>query len=101
MLERKVSISSPFFPITIPGRAVKIVIFAFFAGRSIKILLTAAFDNFLFKNSLTFISLFKNAEKFFEFAYHLDDQFFDTPKRKPIGFIFCPIIISFNFLRSQ
>ncbi len=32
---RKASISSPFFPITTPGRAVCTVICAFFAGRSI------------------------------------------------------------------
>ena len=88
MLERNVSISSPFLPITIPGLAVKIVIFAFFAGRSISILLTAALANFLFRNSRTLISLFRSSAKFLELAYHLDDQFLVTPKRKPIGLIF-------------
>ena len=80
--------SSPFFPITMPGLAEYMVIFAFLAGLSITILLTAALASFLFKNSLTFISFCSNAAKFFEFAYHLEDQFFVTPKRKPIGLIF-------------
>ena len=33
--ERSFSMSSPFLPITMPGRAVWIVMLAFFAGRSI------------------------------------------------------------------
>ena len=41
------SISSPFLPMTIPGRAVWIVMLAFFAGRSILILLTEASLSFL------------------------------------------------------
>ncbi len=49
MLDLRDSISSPFFPITIPGLAEKIVIFAFLAGLSIKILLTAAFTSFCLK----------------------------------------------------
>jgi len=36
------SISAPFFPITMPGRAVWMLIFALFAARSISILETPA-----------------------------------------------------------
>jgi len=89
MLDLRDSISSPFFPITIPGLAEKIVIFAFLAGLSIKILLTAAFTSFLFKNSLTLISLLSRPAKFLVFEYHREDQFLLTAKRKPVGFIFC------------
>ncbi|MNS02294.1 hypothetical protein D3C72_336020 [compost metagenome] len=47
------SISSPFLPITIPGRAVLIVTLAAPDGRSIRMLLIIAFLSFLFKNSRT------------------------------------------------
>ena len=43
------SISSPFLPMTIPGRDVKIVIIASFVGLSMTILLTDAFFNSAFK----------------------------------------------------
>ena len=49
----KFSISSPFFPITIPGRAVIIVIFAFLDGLSILILLIDASLNLLLIKVLT------------------------------------------------
>ena len=44
---RSFSMSSPFLPITMPGRAVKIVILAFFAWRSIVIRLTEASFSFV------------------------------------------------------
>ena len=46
---RSVSMSSPFLPITTPGRALWIVIRAFFAGRSIVILPTDACASFFFR----------------------------------------------------
>ncbi len=45
--------SSPFLPITMPGRAVWIVMLAFFAARSIKMRLTEASASFFFRNSRT------------------------------------------------
>ena len=55
----KISTSSPFFPITIPGLAVWIVISAAFVGLSTVILLTDASERDVFKKSFTFRSSFK------------------------------------------
>ncbi len=44
---RSVSMSSPFLPMTTPGRALWIVMRAFFAGRSMVIFDTDACDSFL------------------------------------------------------
>ena len=53
---RSVSMSSPFLPITTPGRALWIVMRAFLAGRSMVIFATDACDSFLFRNSRTRMS---------------------------------------------
>ena len=53
---RSVSMSSPFLPITTPGRALWIVIRAFFAGRSIVTFATDACDSFFFRYSRTLMS---------------------------------------------
>ena len=55
---RSVSMSSPFLPMTTPGRALWIVIRAFFAGRSIVILPTEAWASFFFRYSRTLMSSF-------------------------------------------
>ena len=46
-LARNVSMSSPFLPMTTPGRALWMVMRAFFAGLSIVILPTEAWESFL------------------------------------------------------
>ena len=67
-------------------------ILAFFAGRSMMILETPAPNNRFFRYSLTSMSLSNMPEKFLLLAYHLEVQFFCTLNRKPIGWIFCPIL---------
>ena len=53
---RSLSMSSPFLPITTPGRALKMVIRAFLAGRSMTILLTDAPSSLRLRYSRTFRS---------------------------------------------
>jgi hypothetical protein len=53
--------SSPFLPITTPGRAVWMVMCAFFAGRLIWIRLTEALASFFLRKSRTSMSLFKKS----------------------------------------
>src|SRR5690606_30563680 len=88
---RSASMSSPFLPITMPGRAVWIVMLAFFAGRSIWMRLTEACDSFFFRKARTFRSLAKRPAKSREFANHLEVQSFAMPRRMPVGCTFCPM----------
>ena len=53
---RSVSMSSPFLPMTTPGRALWIVMRAFFAGRSIVTFATDACASFFFRYSRTLMS---------------------------------------------
>ena len=77
--------SSPFLPMTTPGRALWIVIRAFFAGRSIVILPTEAWPSFFFRYSRTLMSSFSVGAKFLLLANHFDDQLRLTDRRKPVG----------------
>src|SRR5574343_1697814 len=86
------SMSSPFLPITTPGRAEKMVIRALLAGRSIKIRDTAAFFSFFFRNSRTSRSSASIEAKLRLVAYQRDAQLRVTARRKPVGWIFCPMI---------
>ena len=79
------SMSSPFLPITTPGRAEKIVMRAFLAGRSIRMRETAAFFRRAFRNSRTFRSSASIVAKFLFDAYHREDQLRVTGRRKPVG----------------
>ena len=87
-LPRSASMSSPFLPITTPGRALWMVMRAFLAGRSITTLLTAACESFFFRKSRTLMSSLSIAGKFLLLAYHLEVQLRLTERRKPIGWIF-------------
>jgi len=58
---RSVSMSSPFLPMTTPGRALWIVIRALRAGRSIEIFATDACDSFLRRYSRTRMSSFSTS----------------------------------------
>ncbi len=82
---RKFSISSPFLPITTPGRALYTVILAFLAGRSITTLLTAACASFFFRKSRTLMSSCSIAGKFLLFEYQREVQLRCTDSRNPIG----------------
>ena len=79
------SMSSPFLPITTPGRAEKIVMRAFLAGRSIRMRDTAAFFRRVFRYSRTFRSSASIVAKFLFDAYQRDDQLRVTGRRKPVG----------------
>src|SRR5215470_12203193 len=83
--------SSPFFPMTTPGRALWIVMRAFFAGRSITTRLTAACESFFLRKSRTLMSSLSMPGKFLVLAYHLELQLRNTERRKPMGLIFWPI----------
>src|SRR3954468_23803331 len=88
---RSVSMSSPFLPMTTPGRALWMVMRAFFAGRSIVMRPTDACASFFFRYSRTLMSSFRVGAKFLLLAYHFDDQLRLTESRNPVGCIFCPM----------
>ena len=79
------SMSSPFLPITTPGRAEKIVMRAFLAGRSIRMRDTAAFFRRALRNSRTFRSSASMPAKFLRLANQRDDHARVTERRKPVG----------------
>src|SRR4029450_11724145 len=85
------SISAPLRPITIPGRAVKIVTRMLFHARSITIFETAAYCSFFFTYFRISKSECKNAGSSWGEAYQRERQSRFTPSRKPIGLTFCPI----------
>ena len=70
---------------TTPGRALWIVMRAFFAGRSIVMRPTDAWPSFFFRYSRTLMSSLSVGAKFLLFANHLDVQFLVTARRKPVG----------------
>jgi hypothetical protein len=83
--------SSPFLPITTPGRAEKMVMRAFLAGRSISTRETEAFLSFFFRYSRTLMSSASMPAKSRSFAYQREAQLRLTERRKPVGWIFCPM----------
>ena len=85
------SMSSPFLPITTPGRAEKIVMRAFLAGRSIRTRETAALLSFFFRYSRTLMSSASMPAKSRLLAYQRLAQLRLTERRNPVGLIFCPI----------
>src|SRR5882672_1995834 len=87
------SMSSPFLPITTPGRALCTVMRAFFAGRSITTRETAACASFFLRKSRTLMSSSSMVEKFLLLAYHFEAQLRFNASRKPIGLIFWPMAL--------
>ncbi|MNC86472.1 hypothetical protein D3C83_21390 [compost metagenome] len=85
------SMSSPFLPMTTPGRALCTVIRAFFAGLSMMTFDTAACASFFLRWSRTLMSSSSIPAKFLLLAYQRDDQLRFTASLKPIGLIFWPI----------
>src|SRR5690349_15206777 len=85
------SISSPFLPITTPGRAEKMVMRASFAGRSISTRPTEACASLPLRKSRTLMSSASIGAKVRLFAYHLELQLRLTASLKPTGLIFCPM----------
>ena len=86
---RSVSMSSPFLPMTTPGRALWIVMRAFLAGRSIVILATDACESFLLQVLADLDVLGERCRgKFLLFANHFEPQLRVTERRNPVGWIF-------------
>ena len=85
---RRFSMSSPFLPITIPGRAVWMVMWALRAGRSIWILLTDAWESLFFRNFLISQSVSTCSGKLPVSAYQREFQSRVMPSRIPIGLTF-------------
>ena len=66
---------------------------AFLAGRSIRMRETEAFVSFFFRYSRTFRSSASMVAKFLLFAYQREAQLRVTGRRKPVGWIFCPMVV--------
>src|ERR1700730_13742389 len=86
------SISAPLRPITIPGRAVKMVTRMLFQARSITIFDTAAMESFCFTKRRIFRSAWRHSGNSFVDAYQRDRQSLFSARRNPIGLTFCPIL---------
>src|SRR6185503_2435406 len=93
-----VSTPAPRLPITMPGRAVKMLIFTLLAARSTSTAATPAWFSFCLTNFFSRRSSCSHFEKSFS-EYHLELQPRTTPRRKPTGCVFCPILVSL-FLRA-
>ena len=89
---RSFSISSPFLPITMPGRAVWIVMLTFLAARSISTRLTDASDRRFLRNWRTRKSVCTRIGNWRLPAYHFDTQSRVMPSRMPSGLTFWPIV---------
>src|SRR5579875_980312 len=89
---RSFSMSSPFLPITMPGRAVSMVMFTFFAARSMWMRLTEASASRPCRNSRTRKSVCTCAANCFLPAYHFDIHSRVMPSRMPSGLTFWPMI---------
>ena len=76
---------------TMPGRAVWMVMFTFLAARSIWMRLTEASASRFLRNSRTRKSVCTSSGNCFLFAYHLDTQSRVMPSRIPSGLTFWPI----------
>ena len=87
------SISDPLRPMTMPGRAVWMVTRRLFHARSMTILDTAARRSFSFSNARILMSLARNSGNSLRLANHLERQSLLTARRKPIGLVFCPMIM--------
>src|SRR5712692_11789607 len=88
------SISSPFLPITTPGRAEKMVMRASFAGRSISTRPTEACASLRLRKLRTLMSSASIGANVLLFAYHLELQLRLIASLKPTGWIFCPMNFS-------
>src|SRR5467141_2486514 len=86
------SISAPLRPMTMPGRAVVMVIRQRLAARSMRICGTDADSSFFLSKSRIWRSSVSSLPNSFLPAYHLERQSRLTAIRRPIGFVFCPIL---------
>jgi hypothetical protein len=82
------SMSSPFLPITTPGRAEKMVMRASFAGRSISTRPTEACASLRLRKSRTLMSSASIGANNLLFAYQRELQLRLTASLKPTGLIF-------------
>ena len=85
---RSFSMSSPFLPMTMPGRAVWMVMLTFLAARSIRMRLTEASASFFLRNSRTLKSVCTCVGNCFLPAYQREVQSRTIPSRMPSGLTF-------------
>ncbi len=85
---RSFSMSSPFLPITMPGRAVWMVMLTRLAARSMSTRLTEASASFFLRNSRTRKSVCTCCGNSFLPAYHLDTHSRVMPRRMATGLTF-------------
>src|SRR5215510_3474316 len=86
----RVSTPAPRLPMTMPGRAVKMLIFTLLAARSTSTDDTPACPSFCLTNFLRRRSSCSHFEKSFS-EYHFELQPRMTPSRKPTGCVFWPM----------
>src|SRR6476620_9958449 len=77
---------------TMPGRAVRMVMRQRLAARSIKICGTDSVSSFFLSKVRISRSSVRSLPNSFLPAYHLERQSRVTAIRRPIGFVFCPIL---------
>src|SRR5882762_959101 len=85
---RSFSMSSPFLPMTMPGRAVWMVMLTFLAARSMRMRLTEASASFRLRNSRTRKSVCTCIGNCLLPAYQREVQSRVIPSRIPIGLTF-------------
>src|SRR5262245_52771438 len=78
---------------TTPGRAVRIVMRQRLAARSIKIFGTEAVSSFFLRISRILRSSASSGPNSFLGEYHFERQSLLTATRRPIGLVFCPILL--------
>src|SRR6476646_6975011 len=76
---------------TMPGRAVMMVMRQRLAARSMRICGTEAVSSFFLSRSRICRSSVRSLPNSFFSAYHLERQSLLTAMRRPIGFVFCPM----------
>src|SRR5436190_12020858 len=86
----RVSTPAPRLPMTMPGRAVKMLILTLLAARSTSTEATPACPSFCLTN------LFRRTSSCSHLGYSFSEYHFEvqprmTPRRNPIGCVFCPI----------
>ena len=90
---RSFSMSAPFLPMTMPGRAVWMVTRHFLCGRSTTTFDTAAcFRSFISAPRMRTSSCSRSPYSV-SFAYQRESQVLLIPRRSPTGLTFCPMLL--------
>ena len=87
------STPAPRLPMTMPGLAVWMLIFALLAARSTSTSATPAWSSLVLMNRLRRMSSCSHFAYCF-CSYHLEFQLLMMPSRNPTGCVFCPMLYS-------